>query len=58
MINLGSDVVVLPPFSCVGTVTREMSSLPEANPSGSLPPHPEDIVGGSHPSLVAEGSTN
>ena len=46
-------------FSCgavsVVTVARDMSSLPEANPSGPLPAHLEDIVGDSHPSLGAEG---
>ena len=63
VINPGSDVVVLSPFSCVGsvvqmfavTIAQDLSSPPEANQPGPLPPHLEDIVGGSHPSLGEEG---
>ena len=63
VINLGSDVVVLPPFSCVGdvvqvsavTVARTLSTRLEATPHGPLPPHLEDIVAGTHPSLAVDG---
>ena len=62
-INPGSDVVVLPQFSCVGsvvqvsavTVARTLSTQPEATPPGPLPPHLEEIVAGSHPSLGVDG---
>ena len=55
VINPGSDIVVLPPSSCVGsvmqvsavTIARAMSIQPETTPHGS--------VLGSHPSLGAEG---
>ena len=58
-INPGSDVVVLPPFSCVGnvvqvsvvTIAQKMSIRLESTQHGRLPPHLEDIVVGSHPSL-------
>ena len=60
LINPVSDVVVLPPFSCAGsvvqvsavTMARDMSSLPEGNLSGPLPPYLEDIVGGDSSSLL------
>ena len=60
-INPRSDVVVLPPFSCVGdlvqvsvvSVAWAVSVGPDANQP--LPPHLEDIVAGSHPSLGAKG---
>ena len=59
VINPGSGVVVLPPFSCVGSVVQVSAVavaqdrlIPmEADQFGPLPPHLEDIVGGSHPSL-------
>ena len=62
---MGSDVVVLPPFSCVGsvvqvsavTIVRAMSIQPEATPHGPLPQHLGDIVRDTHPSLGAEGRT-
>ena len=61
MINPGYDVVVLPPFACVGnvvqvsavSVARAVSVQPDVN--RPLPPHLEDIVAGSHPSLGDEG---
>ena len=63
VVNPGSDVVVLPPFSCGGnvvqvsavTIARDLSSKSEAKQSEPLPPHLEDTVGGSHPSLGVEG---
>ena len=56
MINPGSDVVVLPPFSCVVdvvqvsavSIARAASIQPEANQIGPLPTQLEDIVAGSH----------
>ena len=63
VINAGSDVVLLPPFSCVGNVVQvsavsiaqAVSIHPEANQIGPHPPHLGDIVAGSHPSLGEEG---
>ena len=63
VINPGSDVVVLCPFSCVGNVVQvsavsiaqAVSVQPEADQIGPLPPHLEHIVVGSHPSLGEEG---
>ena len=63
VINPGSDAVVLPPFSCVGsvvqvsavTIAQDMLAQPEANSHGPLSPHIKDIVRGSHPSLGVEG---
>ena len=63
MINPGSGVVVLLPFSCVGdvvqvsavTVARTLSTRPEATPPGPLPPHLAEIWTGSHSSLGADG---
>ena len=57
LINPGSDMVVLPLFSCVGnlvpvsavSVTRTMVVAQEAN--RPLPEHLEDIITGSHHSL-------
>ena len=57
LINPGSDVVVLPPFSCVGSVVqvsavafaRTLSIRPEVTPPGPLPPHLEEIVTAYHP---------
>ena len=37
------------------TVAQTLSIRPEATPHGSLPPHLEDIVAGSHPSLGVDG---
>ena len=62
-INPGSDVVVLPPFSCVGSVVQvsavadvqTMPVQPEVTPHVPRIPHLEDFVTGSHPSLGAEG---
>ena len=62
VINPGSDVVVLPPFSCVGdvvqvsavTVARTLSTRPEATLLRPLPPHLKEIVTGSHSSLGAD----
>ena len=58
---LGSDVVVLPSFSCVGDLVH-VSAAPMAcsavvapGASRTLPEHLEDIVTGSHPSLGLEG---
>ena len=62
MINPGSDVVVLPPFSCVGNVmqvsavniAQTVPIRPEVTSHGPLSPHLEDILFGSH-SSVEEG---
>ena len=54
-------MVVIPPFSCVGSVVQvyavaqDRSIPPETDQFGPLPPHFEDIVGGSHPSLGGGG---
>ena len=52
MFNPASDIVVLPPFSCVGNVVQ-VSAVTIAQ-TMSIPPHLEDIVVGFHPSLGAE----
>ena len=52
---------MLPLFSCIGdvvqvsavTVARTLSIRPETTPP--LPPHLEEIVAGSHPSLGVDG---
>ena len=61
LVSPGSDVVVLPSFSCVCTlvpvsavlVARSVMIVPETG--RALPEHLEDIVVGSHPSLGEEG---
>ena len=61
LINLGSDMVVLPSFSCVSNlvpvsavlVTQTVAVTQESN--WPLPEHLEDIITGSHPSLGDEG---
>ena len=63
VINPDSEVVVLSPFSCMGSVVQVSAvavaqdrSIPsEADQFGPLPPYLEDIVGGSHPSLGGGG---
>ena len=63
LINSRSVVVVLPAFSCVGDVVQvsavavawTLSTQPEASPPAPLPPHLEEIVTGSHPSLGVDG---
>ena len=63
LINPGSDVVVLPAFSYIGDVVQvstvsvagTLSTRPEAAPPGALPPHMEEIVAGSRPSLEMDG---
>ena len=64
--NWSAKVLVInrdPTFSCVGNVVQvsavsiaqAVSIQQEANQVGPLPPHLEDIVAGSHPSLGEEG---
>ena len=61
MINPGSDIVVLPPFSCLGnvvqvsavSVARTLSVGPDVNQP--LPPHLEDIIDDPHPYLGKKG---
>ena len=61
--NWSAEVVVLPAFSCIGdvvqvfavAVARTLSTRPEAALPGPLPPHLEEIVTGSHPSLGMDG---
>ena len=63
LINRGSDMVVLPAFSCIGdvvqvsavAVARTLPTQPEAAPPGPLPLHLEEIVTRSHPSLGMDG---
>ena len=61
LVNPGSDVVVLPSFSCVGdlapvsAVSVARSVVVPPGVSRPLPEHLEDIVAGSHPSLGVEG---
>ena len=57
LVNPGSDVVVLPSFSCIGNlvpvsaVSVARSSIVSPGVGRTLPEHLEDIVAGSHPSL-------
>ena len=58
LVDPGSDVVVLPSFSCVGDlvpVSVARSAVVFPGVSRILPEHLEDIVAGSHPSLGVEG---
>ena len=62
IVNPSVDVIVLPYFSCVGIlVPMSAVSVALAEPvqpgeeCGTLPDHLEDIVTGSHPSLVEAG---
>ena len=62
LVSPGSDVVVLPSFSCVGTlvpvsaVSVARSVMIVLRETGrALPEHLEDIVACSHPSLREEG---
>ena len=66
MINPGSDVVVLPPFSCVGsvalvyavTVTRDMLSLPERGQSVWVSSHASRGYCGGFSSLSGSRGTD
>ena len=61
--NWSAEVLLINPFSCLGNVVHvsavavALSIRPETTPPGPLPPHLEDIVTGSHPSLGVDGRT-
>ena len=61
LVNPGSDVVVLPSFSCVrdlvpvSVISVARSAVVTPGVGRTLPEHMEDIVTDSHPSLGVEG---
>ena len=63
LVNLGSDVVVLRSFSCVGdlvlvsALSMVRSEMVSPGVGRTHPEHLEDIVVGSHPSSGGEGRT-